>query len=366
MNRGPVSEIDLSALQHNLATVRRLANNRPVIAVVKADAYGHGAVAVSKRLIDEGVSHLAVAYTEEAKVLRDSGIKAKILVLFDRTDISDYFMHDLIPVIHDVKIAEIFSREAMSRGIRIPVHVKIDTGMGRAGLNPSNAVSDILTIAALDGLVVTGLMSHFSEADLSDRSYAFQQIKLFNRIRASVTDKLHRPLMSHMANSAAILSLDDAFFDGVRPGLILYGCSPFGDERYGLMPVMKVKTKILLIRTFPAGTPVSYGRTFITKRDSRIAIVPVGYADGYSRMFSNNAEMLVRGKRVPVAGRVCMDVTMADVTDVDGIAEGDEVVIVGRQGAETIFAEELSSRINTIPYDIMTSLGSRSRREYIQ
>jgi alanine racemase len=167
-----------------------------------------------------------------------------------------------------------------------------------------------------------------------------------------------------MANSAASLSLTDAAFDAVRPGILLYGYSPFEDQ-CGLKPLMTIKSSILALRNIAAGSPVSYGRTFVAKRPSRIAVVPIGYADGYNRLFSNNSEMLVRGRRVPVAGRVCMDLTMLDVTDVKDVCEGDEVVILGRQGEEVISASELASRINTIPYEILLSLGNRARRTYL-
>ncbi len=364
MDRGPVAEIDLSALKHNLRIISQIIEKRTIIAVVKADAYGHGSIEISKKLLKEGISHLAVAYTGEAKILRELNTYAKIIVLFDHSEIDDYFVYNLTPVIYDIDTAVEFSKEAVRRGTDITVHIKVDTGMGRIGFNPENAVSDIIRISEMKGIKIEGILSHFSEADLADRSFAIQQLEMFNGIRSSISEKLGRSLFSHIANSAAVLSFEDALLDAVRPGLMIYGYSPF-DKDYGLMPLMKIKTKILIVRSLPSGSSVSYGRTFITKRDSSIAVIPVGYADGYSRLFSNNAEVLVRGKRVPVVGRVCMDLTMIDVTDVKGILEGDEVVLLGRQGGEIITAYELSSRISTIPYDILTSLGSRSRKEYI-
>ncbi len=364
MNRGPLAEIDLSALKHNLDTVRRITNNMPVIAVVKADAYGHGSVEIAKRLVNLGVSRLAVAYTGEAIVLREAGITAEILVLFDRSDIKDYFAYDLIPVVHDKKIAGEFALEAQKRGRKIRIHMKVDTGMGRVGFTADNAVSDAVEISGWQDIELIGLISHFSEADLGDRSYALYQLKLFNEIRSAINNKIGRPLMSHIANSAASLTFKDASMDAVRPGLLLYGYSPF-NEGFGLRPLMAINARLLAVRNLRAGTPVSYGRTFVTKTESKIGVVPIGYADGYNRLFSNNAEMLVRGKRAPVVGRVCMDLTMIDVTGIDDVCEGDEVVILGRQGNENITAADLSARIGTIPYEILTSLGSRSRREYI-
>jgi alanine racemase len=364
VNRGPVSEIDLSALQHNLDIIRRIANDRVVIAVVKADAYGHGSVQISRKLVSEGISHLAVAYTEEAKKLREAGIKARILVLFDRSDFADYFAYDLIPVIYDMDTAAAFSREAKKRGKKIPVHLKIDTGMGRTGFMPDKSVSSAVFISNLEGIEIEGLLSHLSEADLSDKAYAFHQLEVFKQIRAEIQEKTGRKLIAHVANSAALLSIQQSLLDAVRPGLALYGYSPF-EESYGLRPIMKLKTRVLSLRKLPSGTPVSYGRSFVTKRESRIAVIPVGYADGYNRLFSNNSFVLVRGKRAPVAGKICMDLTMIDVTDIDDISEGEEVVLLGQQGDDIITAKELSTRINTIPYEIITSLGNRAKKEYI-
>ncbi|MDA8432201.1 MAG: alanine racemase [Nitrospiraceae bacterium] len=364
MNRGPSSVIDLSALERNLAVVRKIVNKKTVIAIVKADAYGHGSVEISRRLVSLGVDRLAVAFTGEAKLLREAGIRAGIIVLFDRASIEDYFTYSLIPVIQDRESALAFSREASRRGTKVRVHVKVDTGMGRVGFAPETAVDEIAGIAGMEGIELEGLMSHFSEADLGDRSFAVSQLDVFSVIRDAVSARIGRRPLCHIANSAAVLSFPDAVLDAARPGLLLYGCSPFNED-YGLTPLMNVRTNLLAVRRLRTGTPVSYGRTFVTRRESEIAVVPAGYADGYNRLFSNNAEMLVRGRRAPVVGRVCMDLTMLDVTGIGGVREGDEVVLLGRQGDETITAAELAGRINTIPYEIVTSLGSRARREYV-
>jgi alanine racemase len=394
VNRGAVAEISLSAIAYNLKFVKKIVKNLPVIAVVKADAYGHGAVEVSKRLIKEGISYLAVAYTSEAIELRDAGIPAPIIVLFDRGDIKEFLDYKLIPVIYDVDTALFFSNEARKRGVTIKVHVKVDTGMGRLGLSGNNVVNDLIKISEMKGIELAGLLSHFSEADLSDMSYAVLQLDRFNKIRKAISKKLKRTIFSHMANSAAVLTFTDAYLDAVRPGLMLYGYSPIdynqnppypslekrgkGDFESGgqgwegdpvaltLVPAMKIKTRILCIRSMPPGSPISYGRTFISKRPSRIGVLPLGYADGYSRLFSNNAEVIVRGKRVPVVGRICMDLTMTDLTDVRGVRENDEVIIMGKQGKESITAQELAYRANTISYEILTSLGGKSKRVYFE
>ncbi len=383
MRRGPLAEIDLDAVSHNLRLVGKITGNRPVIAVVKADAYGHGAAEVSERLVDAGAGYLAVAFTGEAIALREDGISAPILVLFDRSDIPDFFEYGLIPVIHDLPSARRFSREAAKRKIRLDVHVKIDTGMGRMGLNSGNVLRELAAVAGLEHLRVRGLMSHFSDADMTDPSYARMQLKRFTMIREEFMKRFRGPLLCHMANSAATLSLKEAHLDAVRPGLVLYGHSPFeqsatGGRRSGtgkdvgpkarnsgLVPAMKVRTEILSLRRLRRGVPVSYGRTFITRRESVIAVLPVGYADGYQRVLTNNMDVLVRGKRAPVVGRVCMDLIMVDVTEVKGVRENDEVVLLGRQGREEITASEMAGRAGTIPYEILTSLGIRSRRVYI-
>ena len=367
MNRGSIAEIDLSAIAQNLQFVKRVANNRPVIAVVKADAYGHGAVAVSKKLLQCGVSCLAVAFGSEARELRESGIDAPILVLFDHGEIRDYFDYGFVPVISGMDTARQISREAENRGTAMKVHVKIDTGMGRLGFQVHEITDNIMKIFQMPGLEVTGIMSHFSEADLANGDYAMIQIERFNAIRAYIEGKTGKPLLSHIANSAAVMTLGQACFDAVRPGLMLYGYSPFpGHAHSDLIPAMTVKARIIDIRDVPEGTPISYGRTFVTKRRSRIGVLAIGYADGFSRHFSNNARVLVKGRAAPVAGRVCMDLTMIDLTDVPGVERNDEAVIVGRQGDHAITADELASRAGTIAYEILTSLGSKANRVYVK
>jgi len=385
VNRGAVAEINLSAIAHNLETLKKITKKRIVIAVVKADAYGHGSIEVSKRLIQEGVSYLAVAYTGEAIHIRNANITAPIIVLFDCQDIDDFFDFNLIPVIHDIRTASAISRKAIEKKRDIKIHVKIDTGMGRLGLSSDHIIEDLLNIADMEGIELAGVMSHFSDADLSDRSYASVQLERFNKIRETLFKKLNQKIFSHIANSAAVLTFNDAHLDAVRPGLMLYGYSPLSKnaecgmrsaelkseirtpnfELQDLIPAMRVKTDVLSIRYLPPNFPISYGRSFVTKRQSKIGVLPIGYADGYNRLFSNNAEVLVGGRRVPVAGRVCMDLTMVDLTEVRDVKEGDEVVILGQQGNESITAYELADKAGTIPYEILTSLGSYSRKEYI-
>jgi alanine racemase len=363
VRRGITAEIDLDAALKNLELLREAVNGLPVIAVVKADAYGHGAAELARLYEDAEVPALAVAFVPEAEELREAGIKAPILVLFDNTEHEKYLKLNLTPVIHDMKAAEAFSREAEKRGVVLDVHIKVDTGMGRVGFNDEK---EIIQVLDLKNLNVVGLMSHLSEADLADMEFVDLQLKRFNVIKQSLHKKGLKP-MCHIANSAAVLACPDAHLDAVRPGLALYGISPFaGEDRRmpALRPMMRAKARILTVRRLKADTPVSYSRTFITKRPTLAAALAVGYADGYNRLFSNSASVLIRGKRAPVIGRVCMDLTMADVTDIGEVSERDEVVLLGRDGDENITARELAEKASTIPYEILSSFGKNARRLY--
>ena len=365
MLRGQEARIDLGALAGNLKKIKSLPGRGRgqgkgvgVIAVVKADAYGHGAVRISKRLWKEGVLSLAVAYGSEARTLREEGVKAPILVLFDE-DPGPAFDLELTPVLHSLKSARRLSREAQKRGREIGVHVKVDTGMGRMGLFGDDAANEVALIASLPGVRVEGLMSHFSEIGPGNLGFARLQLEKFNSLRNELAGKGIRPF-AHISSSAGALLLPEAHLDAVRVGLVLYGSSPFEADKTGLKPVMNIKTRIILLKKLHKGQPVSYDRTFITARESLIAVVPVGYADGYLRAFSNKGYAMVGGKHAPVAGRVCMDLTMLDVTGIKGVSEGDEAVLLG----DGITGGELAGLAGTNPYEIMTSLGGRARRYF--
>ncbi|MBF0505504.1 MAG: alanine racemase [Nitrospirae bacterium] len=372
MERGLVAEIDLQAVSHNFGVIRQMTGGRPVIAVVKADAYGHGAVEVSKRLVGDGAEYLAVAFMNEAIQLREAGISAPILVLFD-PDVKEAFEYNLTPVVGTLKAAYDLSREAVRRGRHITVHIKVDSGMGRLGLRcvPDNCcdISEcekvIIEISRLQGINIEGMMSHFCDADLKYLSFARSQISVFDTLRKNLSAAgLHIPVC-HLANSAAVMSLPEAHYDAVRPGIMLYGCSPLDGVDRGLVPAMSVKARILALRKLPPGTSISYGRTFVTARESLVAVMSAGYADGFNRLFSNNAAVLVKGRKAPVVGRVCMDITMVDVTEIADVSEMDEVIIMGGRGEERIGAEDLARWSNTIPYEVMLSIGSKAKRIYI-
>lgn len=360
--------IDLPALSHNFSSIRRYAGDRPVIAVVKADAYGHGAPEAARCLVEEGAAWLGVAFAPEAVELREAGIAAPIIVFFD-PDPDTVFAHGLTPVVFDLKKAEALSREAERRHRPLRIHVKVDTGMGRLGLL-GDAAAGIRAIANLPALEIEGVMSHFSDADLRDPSFALFQISRFRELKADLAAGGLTPRVFHVANSAAVLSRPEAHFDAVRPGLMLYGYSPLENDAAAthpvdLRPVMRVTTRFVSIRKVPAGTAISYGRTWTTKRESVIGVLALGYADGFSRAFSNNGEVLVRGKRAPIVGRVCMDLTMVDLTDIPDVSESDEVAVIGEQGDEVVSAGDWAVRGGTIPYEILLSLGSRAKKTVI-
>lgn len=356
------AEINLTALSHNLKVVGEKTGNKEVIAVVKANAYGHGAEEVSKHLIQKGVSKLGVAYTNEAITLREAGITTPILVFFDRDHIDACLKYNLTPVVFDINTAVKFSAEARRLNKQIPIHVKVDTGMGRIGFDIRKALAEIKKISSLKNLKLEGLMSHFSEADLKDKEFADLQLRIFLSLAEELKqNKIHFQYL-HMANSAAVLTVPGAHFNMVRPGIMLYG---YGScEAAKLRPVISVKSAIVFIKKVSAGTPISYGRTFVTKRTSTIATIAVGYADGYNRKLSNQGEALINGKRAPVVGRVCMDTIMVDITDIQDVTYKTEVVLLGRQGKEQITADDIANKTGTIPYEVLTSIGQRIRKVY--
>ncbi|MBF0520215.1 MAG: alanine racemase [Nitrospirae bacterium] len=366
--RGPVVEIDLSALRHNYAVLDKRCAGRPVIAVVKADAYGHGAVAVALALEAAGVYSFGVAFLSEAVELRLAGIKKPVHVLFDSPNPEAIVRYALTPVVRNETDCRILSDYALSKNIRIKVHVDIDTGMGRLGFAYDECDDKLINLTVFKGIEVTGFMSHFSEADLHNRDFAQHQLDRFIEIR-EVVSQYYKGALWHFANSAAVLSLPASHFDAVRPGLMLYGCSPMVYQSDincdGLKPVMTVKSRFVDIRKVSNGKSISYGRTFITKRDSLIGVLSVGYADGYPRMLSNIGRVIVNGKYAPIIGRVCMDLTMVDLTDISDFNENTEVTLIGSDGQCKITACDLAALSGTIPYEIVTSLGRNKNKKYL-
>ncbi|HSS47602.1 MAG TPA: alanine racemase [Thermoanaerobaculia bacterium] len=372
-------DVDLSALEHNLAAIRgRITSdgNRPMaMAVVKADGYGHGAVGVSRTLEAAGVDWLGVALLEEGAEIRRAGVKLPILVLGTArpAKIALYQRYGLTPTVSSLHELALWRDWTARQVVPQPVHLKVDTGMGRLGVALDEVSRALEILREHPGLRLAGILSHFGDADdlASPRNQA--QVTSFAAVLGQLTPEERRRTLIHMANSAAALHLPESRFALVRLGIAIYGLEPAERpglplppaDRADLWPVMAVKTRIVQLREVPAGTAVSYGGRTVTRRRSRIAVVPVGYADGYAWRLTGKAEALVRGLRVPVAGSVTMDMTLLDVTDA-GAELGDEVVLLGRQGSEEVTALELATHAGTIPWEILCHLGLRLPRRYVR
>ncbi len=364
-----IATVDLGALARNLEQVRRrLDAICQIIAVVKADAYGHGAVRVVRTLESLGISRFGVATLDEGIALREAGVRSHILLmgaLFPE-QFSDVIAHDLTPVLFESSLSDEFAKHLAGRSTPYPVHLKIETGMGRLGLDPEEAAALLQSPVFRGSLKAEGLMTHLADSDNADPSYTVTQLERFRAvIRYAQAEKLSPPLI-HVANSGAILGHPEARFTAVRPGIMLYGyhTATHLNPAPQLHPVMSLTTRVVQVRKLKAGESTSYGRTYVVRRPSRIAVLPLGYADGYSRLLSNKAEVLINGKRAPVVGRVCMDMSMVDVTDVPGVSAGNEVTVIGRQESQQITASDLAAWQGTIAYEVLCKIGNRVTRIY--
>ena len=369
-------EIDMAALKANFAEIRRAAGDCLVTAVVKADAYGHGAVKVAECLLAEGAAGLAVATLGEAMQLRAAGIEAPImllspLALADANVVLALQNHIIVPVF-SYETAELLDHLVASFTDKLDeplsVQLVLDTGMGRIGLAMHDAaVAEAVKIANMPHIKLVGMFSHFATADESDKTYAEQQLAAFDAFAAKLAAAGLKVPCLHIANSAALMEMPQARHDMVRAGIILYGYYPSAEVDKSILrltPVMSIKAQLTHVKRVPAGTAISYGRTYITDAPADIATIPVGYADGWRRLMSNNGCVLVHGQRAPIVGRVCMDQFMVDVTGL-GAKVGDMAVMLGRQGDEMIDAEEIAARCGTISYEILSALLPRLPRKYI-
>ncbi|MGQ3685718.1 MAG: alanine racemase [Candidatus Loosdrechtia sp.] len=367
MHRPAWVEIDLNALRHNvLAIKKRIGPQVSIIGIVKANAYGHGDYEVSKVLLAGGVDMLGIAIPEEGIQLRTQGIKAPILLLggvFEE-QIDTVIKHDLIPAIYDLKLASLLAKRASDFNKVIKVHIYVDTGMGSIGVKHTGAAEFVKSVKSLKNLFIDGIYTHCSCSDEKESEFTNLQIKRFREVLSSVQALNITVPLIHMANSGAILRYSDAYFTAVRPGLSLYGLYPSEEpvRDIGLKPVMSFKTRIIHIKDMESGDFVGYGRSFKITRFSRIATLPLGYDDGYSRLLSNRGKVIVRGEKASVVGKVCMDQCFADVTDIKGVSVGDEVVLYGTQGQETIPVESVAQQLHTIPYEVTCSIGRRVPR----
>lgn len=362
-------EVDLDNFTKNWREMKRLVGpSVRILQVVKADAYGHGAIEISNVALKNGAALLGIANADEGVQLRVSGIVAPILILSPSTgsEIDEIIKYNLMPSVSDINFARELQRKSKKADIRIPIHIEVDTGMGRGGTIHSEAFKMIEEVLAFPNVEVEGIFTHLSSSETMD-AYNNMQWELFK----GLLDKLEKHRIEipvkHMANSGAILNFPMFHLDMVRPGLMSYGIYP-GPEtsaKADLAPVMSFKTRVVLIKEFPKGYSIGYGRSYITGKPTKIATIPVGYGDGYGRILSNQSEALVGGKRAPIVGNISMDMCTIDVSHIDNCRIGDEVVLMGGQAHEYISANEIAGKVQTISYEILCALGKRAPRVFL-
>lgn len=369
--RPTTAEINLGAIERNYRTVRGLLRpSTKFLAVVKADAYGHGAVPVARRLCASGADWLGVAQVEEGAQLRREGISCPILIMqgLQPAEAGAAVDLGLTALVFQKSVVDALAAHGRKAGKKIPVHVKVDTGMTRLGVLPEDLAGFLDYVMGQDGIQFEGIGSHLASAENPEDSATVRQKQLFAQATEVGTRKARGPLLRHLANSAATILDPGSHYDMVRIGITLYGehPAPRTQPRVNLEPALTWRTFVSQIKTVPAGTGVSYGGTFRTSRESRIGVLPVGYADGYPRALSNNAEVAVGGSKCPLVGTVCMDLVMVDLTAVPGVKEGDEALLLGGVGDARISAGELARRCGTISYEILCGIGKRVPRVYLE
>lgn len=367
--RPTTATVDLGALDANVRAVRARVGSRKIMAVVKANAYGHGLVPVSQALIDSGVDALAVAFLEEGIALRRAGVKAPVLVLggIIGNQIAHFIEHDLeITAASAYKVRQI-DEVASVTGRRARIHLKIDTGMERFGVHWDHADALLEAAASARSCELAGVFTHFASADAADASYTRLQLERFEQALTRWRARGFVIPTVHAANSGAVLQHDAALFDLVRVGSLLYGfySSPEAARTVAVRPVLSLSTRVVYFKVVREGSPVSYDGRWRAPRDTRVVTLPVGYGDGYLRALSNKAEVLIGGRRHPVVGSITMDATMVDI-GTSSAFNGDEVVLIGAQGGERVTVEELAQRAGTIPYEILTSINTRVPRVYVR
>lgn len=371
MDKRTWAEVDLDAIAHNIKEIRKITNpNAGIMAVVKADAYGHGFLEVTRTLLENGADRLAVAVLREGVQLRSRGVTVPILILgaSGEETIEDLINHNITPSVFTYEFAKALSYEAEKQEKVTKIHIKIDTGMSRigflAGDNNDEIVEEILRISRLPYIEIEGIFSHFATSDEADGEYTLLQYNRFMDVCNMLEGRgLHIPI-KHICNSAGIMMYPQMHLDMVRPGVILYGMYPSDEvdkKRLNLIPAMTLKSTITHIKEVEAGRGVSYGREYITDKTTKIATVPIGYADGYLRKLASEGKMIVHGEKVPIIGRICMDQCMIDVTNVHNIDKGDEVIIFGREG---VTADDLARWLETINYEVSCVIGKRIPRIY--
>lgn len=366
------AEINLSNLDYNIKQIKQKVGDKEIIGVVKADGYGHGSIAVSNVLLENGVKSLAIATLQEAVTLREGGITCPIIMLGITPEMyADTLLeYDITPVTSSYQNAAAISEAGKAAGKTIQALVALDTGMGRIGFLPDDdSIDEFKKIGTLSNLKVKGLFSHFATADEKDKTYTEQQLSHYNNIYEKLKQAGIAVPFRTLANSAAIMEIPAAYFDAVRPGIVLYGCYPSNEvdkNQLSIKPVMSVKANIVHLKKVQPGFSVSYGRKFTTGRESLIATLALGYADGYPRFLSGKGRVIVNGVYAPIAGNICMDQCMIDVTDVPNVKLGDEVVIMGSEDGLTIPADEIGEKTGTINYEIVCAFGQRLPKIYVR
>lgn len=363
--------VDLDAYAHNLRVVRQMIpKGCRVMAVVKADAYGHGAVPLANRALAEGVDMLGVATVDEGVVLRKADIEAPILVLVQVCDdaLAAAIEYDLHLTISDARTGERLGEQARRVNKVIPIHCKVDSGMGRQGFEFERALDDMRFLTRVSHVDIEGIATHFPVAGSARDPFTANQIKAFKHLLRQLDREGIPYEVAHAANSAAIINYPNSTFDMVRPGLMTYGAWPTdtAPQDSTLRPVLRWETRIVLIKELEPGLTIGYGRTYTTHEPMRAALLPVGYEDGYKYSLANKAEVLIRGKRCSVCGNVSMDQIVVDVSEVPGAAVGDAVTLIGTDGGQTVTVEELAGKAQTIPHDFLVGIGSRVERDYVE
>lgn len=366
------AEIDLDNFRHNFREVKRLAQGKKVFGVIKADGYGHGAVELARVLEEEGADYFAVAVITEALELRKFGYKKPILILgFTPPNFAKEIVeNDITQTVFSYELAQAISKEAVKQNKTAKIHIKLDTGMGRIGfIANDNAVEEIVKISKLDNIHMEGIFTHFASADETDKEFTLKQIEKYLYVVNKLKEKGIEFELKHVANSAAIIDIPSAYYDAVRPGIMLYGYYPSDEvdkKRLTLKPVMTIKSNIVNIKEVPENTPISYGRKFYTRRLSKIATIPFGYADGFTRLLFGKAFVIVNGKKAPIVGRICMDQCMIDITDCGDVKIGDEVIVMGEKDGIRNNADDVANMLGTISYEVLCMVSKRVPRVYIE
>jgi len=368
--RPTFAEINLDNFIFNLNQLKnKLSANTKLMAVIKANAYGHGALKISRVALNNGADFLGVALLEEAMELKEEGINAPILVFgyISPYDLEKAIERKIRQTVFSYQQALSISRAALNQNKEAFIHIKIDTGMRRIGFWPERkSLEEIEEIYRLPGIKVEGFYTHFACAEKEDKSYTQEQMHRFLTFIKALKEKGFEPGLLHTANSAALIDLPSTHLDLVRPGIALYGLYPsFAQcEKIELKTVLSLKSEIIQLKVVPAGSGISYNHTFRTSHQSIIATLPIGYADGLNRRLSNKGEVLVKGKKVPIVGTICMDQCLIDVSSINDVEVGDEAVLLGSQGREIITADEIADRLGTISYEVLTSISNRVPRLY--